>query len=184
MKRTLLACTALLALAVAAPAHAATFNLGVNPTSATGDFSNDVGGGLFNDFYTFQLVGSPSYVTITSATNVYAQPSDFITNFTGAVYETVGVPGGGDDILQFGPELATACLQQASCQILAGAGILDAGNYYLQIAGIGGGTSGYGGNLAVAPVPIPGALVLFASGLVGLGLLGKKKLQKKTDAVA
>ena len=174
MRKTLLLSAALMALAI--PANAAVVaNLGVNPTSAQGDFSNSVGGANFADQYTFQLVGSPQFVTITSATNVYPNPTDFITNFSGSVFQQVGAVGGGDDILIFGPQLATACILQPSCQVLAGSGILAAGSYYLQISGIGGGTSGYGGNLAVAPIPIPGALALFATGLVGLGALGWRK---------
>jgi len=170
-----------------APASAAVVdNLGINPTSRTGDFSsgtlgiNGTGGGAFTDQVLFQLVGSPSFVTITSATNVYPAPTDFITNFQGAVYQQVGALGGADDILRFGPEIAQACILQPSCQVLAGAGILEAGSYYLQLSGIGGGTSGYGGNLAVTPVPIPGALALFASGLLGLGALSKMRKKKST----
>ena len=174
MRKTLLLSAALMALVL--PANAAVIsNLGINPTSAQGDFSNSVGGAVFTDQYTFQLVGAPQFVTITSATNVYPQPSDFITNFTGAVYQQVGAVGGGDDILAFGPQLATACVLQPSCQVLVGSGLLAAGSYYLQIAGIGGGTSGYGGNLAVVGIPIPPAIALFGAGLVGLGWLTRRK---------
>jgi|SRR5580765_499870 hypothetical protein len=183
LRTTLLAAAALVALSAAANA-ATVGNLGVNPTSRSGDFSsgtlgvNGTGAGSFTDYITFQLVGT-QFVTITSATNVYPDPADFITDFTGAVYQQVGAPGGGDDILRFGPELAQACILQPSCQVLAGAGLLEAGNYFLQISGIGGGQSGYGGNLAVTQVPIPGALALFASGLLGLGFFGKRKLTKQ-----
>lgn len=175
--RTLLYATAT-TLALAVPANAAVIdNLGINPTSSSGDFSNSVGGGLFFDQFTFQLVGT-SFVAITSATNVYPQASDFIAGFTGSVYEQVGAVGGGDDILRFGPELAQACIIQPSCQVLAGSGILEAGAYYLQISGFGGGTSGYGGNLAVAEVPAPAAGPLFLSGLLGLGWLFRRRKNK------
>jgi len=190
MRKLLLAGCALLALAASAPADAAVVdNLGINPSSRTGDFSsgtlgiNGTGGGAFTDQILFSLVGGPQFLTITSATNVYPnQSTDFITNFQGAVYQQVGAIGGGDDILKFGPELAQACILQPSCQVLAGSGILSAGSYYLQLSGIGGGTSGYGGNLAVTAVPIPGALLLFGSGLAGLGWLGFKR--NKTGAAA
>ena len=43
-------------------------NLGINPTSAQGDFSNSPGGGAFEDQFTFQLVGGPAFLTIGSVT--------------------------------------------------------------------------------------------------------------------
>lgn len=173
MRKLLLASAALLAFAL--PGNAAVIeNLGVNPTSATGDFSNSVGGTTFTDQYTFQLVGTQQFITFASATNDYAQATDFITGFTGQLYEQVGTLGGGDDI-GFGLVAAIACpTNPTGCQVLAGSALLDPGNYYLQISGTGGGTSGYGGNLTTAAVPgpiagagIPG-LVLAIGGLIGL----------------
>ena len=89
MRRLLLAsaaAAALLSMTVASEA-AIIANLGVNPTSAQGDFRNSVGGGAFEDQYTFQLVGGPQFFAITSATNVFPNPTDFITNFTGAILD-------------------------------------------------------------------------------------------------
>jgi len=168
MKKLLLACVALVGLTVSAQ-PAVIQDLGVNPNSATGDFSNSVGGATFTDQYTFQLVGAPSFFTFASATNDFAQPSDFITDFTGSLYQQVGAVGGGDDIL-FNTVTATGCPGGGTfCQILAGSAILASGNYYLQISGIGGGTSGYGGNLTSVAVPGP---VLGAGLLPILGFLG------------
>lgn len=168
-----------LAIAAASvPANAATVtSLGINPTSAGGAFSNQVGGATFSDQYTFSLVGGPAFLTIASATNVYPAATDFITNFTGGVFfaGADGVVGGGDDVQVIGPVLATACPSQPNCQGFAGSTLLTVvGNYFLNVSGTGGGTSGYGGNLAVSQVPIPGALALFASGLVGLGWLTRR----------
>jgi hypothetical protein len=169
MKKFLLATTAFLALTVAGQA-AVIRDLGVNPRSTQGDFSNSVGGANFTDQYTFQLVGSPLFVTFASATNVFAAPSDFITNFSGQLFQQVGAVGGGDDIPVTGVVPAVPCQQNPTgCQILAGSALLAAGNYYLQIAGIGGGTSGYGGNLTtqgIGVVPIPGV------GMAMLPLIG------------
>ena len=87
MRKTLLLSAALMALAL--PANAAVVdNLGINPTSATGDFSsgllgvNGTGAGAFTDQVLFQLVGGPQFFTIASATNVYPAATDFIANFT------------------------------------------------------------------------------------------------------
>jgi hypothetical protein len=181
MRKLLLATAAMLAFTV--PASAAVIaNLGINPTSATGDFSNSVGGGLFSDQYTFQLVGGPQFVTIASVTNVFPNPTDFITNFSASVFLQVGAVGGGDDILQFGPGTPQACILVPTCQVVAGSGLLNPGSYYAQIDGTGGGTSGYGGNLATFAVPgplagagIPG-LVAALLGFVGLNGWRKRRV--------
>lgn len=184
LKTSLLAVTALACALVSVPASAATIqNLGVDPTSATGAFNHSVGGGAFSDQLTFTLAGGPAFLTIASVTNVFPQPTDFISNFTGSVFFSGanGVPGGGDDVLVIGPVLATACNFVQNCQGFAGSAILTMlGNYYLNVSGTGGGTSGYGGNLAVSQVPIPGALLLFGSGLAGLGWLGFKRKDKNS----
>ena len=172
MKKLLLATVALAALAL--PASAAVIKpLGVNPTSAQGDFANSVGGLTFEDQYTFQLVGGPQFVSIASATNVFTSTTspDFITGFTGELFLQVGAIdlNGGDDI-GFGAITAAPCDDAPlNCQILAGSRVLDPGLYYLEISGTGGGQSGYGGNLTTIQVPGP----LAGAGLLPfLGLLG------------
>ena len=159
MKKLLLATVLVFA---AANANAAVItDLGLDPTSATGVFSNSVGGTLFDDQYTFQLDHTMN-LTIASVTNVFPQPSDFITGFTGSVFEF------GNPIPLIGPVAATACMVPL-CQGFAGSAILPAGNYFLDVSGLGGGTSGYGGNLATFAVPGP----IVGAGLPGLlGLLG------------
>ena len=165
MRKLLLTTAALVAMLV--PGNAAVIaDLGVNPTSAQGDFSNSVGGATFDDQYTFQLVGGPQFVTIASATNVFPQSTDFISNFSGSVFLQVGAIGGADDVLVLGPAAAAPCPIVPNCQGFAGAALLNPGNYYLDISGTGGGTSGYGGNLATAPVPGP----VVGAGLPGLAL--------------
>ena len=170
------------ALLLAWPAQAAIIaDLGINPTSAQGAFNNSVGGGAFEDQFTFQLVGGPQFFTIGSVTNVFPSPTDFITSFEAAVW-TAGADGivnNGDDALVIGPVAATACPNTANCQFAAGAAVLAAGNYYAELTGIGGGTSGYGGNIAVVPGPIlgaglPGLLVML------LGLFGFGRWRKRT----
>jgi len=187
--KNLLYGTALAVCLAAAPANAAVIqNLGVNPSSSQGDFSNNVGGGAFTDQYTFQLVGAGSqFVTFASATNVFAQPSDFITGFNGSLFLDLGAPGpGGGDVLVSGPVAAVPCIgNPTGCQVLAGSALLAAGNYFLQIAGIGGGTSGYGGNLTTAAVAIPGPIA--GAGLPGLvlaiaGMLGLARRRRNAAA--
>jgi hypothetical protein len=170
MKRFLLAAAALLAVTASASATIIG-DLGVNPTSAGGPFQRSLGAltGAFDDQFTFQLVGGPQFITIASITNVFPggnTSSDFITNFTGAVFDTVdGIVGNGNDVTVIGPVAATqGCGLIINCQALAGAATLNAGSYYLDVSGIAGGTSGYGGNIATFAVPGP----LAGSGLPGL----------------
>jgi len=194
MKRLLLTTAALFALAGSANA-ATVVNLGPNPNSISGAFSSiafggtgGTGSGAFSDQINFSLVGGPAFLTIASVTNVYAQASDFITGFTGRVLflgadGVLGGIGANADTTVIGPTAATACPVTPNCQGFAGTAILTlVGNYALDLSGIGGGTSGYGGNLAVAQVPLPGALALFAGGLLGLGMLTRRKKHNTTVA--
>src|SRR5262245_36397146 len=59
---------------------------------------------------------------------------------------------------------------------------LVAGNYDFRVSGT---TLSGGGNydLSVIATPLPGALALFGSALVGLGLLGRRRRKHQTDAV-
>jgi hypothetical protein len=177
MRKLLLATAALLALTTAGSAGIiGTF--GINPNSSAGAFSNDPNGpglgGLFEDEYTFTLVGGPQFVTIASATNVFPGgdlTTDFITGFTGRVFQQLGaLPNPGTDTLLLGPAIGAPCVEAPdTCQRLAGAALLNPGNYYLDISGNAGTSAGYGGNLAVAAVPGP----IVGAGLPGLlGMIG------------
>ena len=169
-------------------------NLGVNPTSQTGDFSsgtlgvNGTGTGGFTDDFLFQLVGGPQFLTIASATNVFpggVLTSDFITNFSASVfnYGPDNLFGGGDDQLVLGPADATmGCGPIVNCQGMAGIALLDAGSYYLEFTGTGGGTSGYGGNIATfaeAETPLPAAVWLFGSAIGGGAFMLRRRRNKK-----
>jgi len=155
-------------------------DLGVNPTSAQGDFRNSVGGATFEDQYTFQLLGAPQFVSIASATNVYTGAGDFITGFTGQLFQVVGTvdpSGPGGDDIGFGAIGATPCAgDPTGCQILSGRRLLGEGNYYLEISGTGGGSAGYGGNLTtVGVVPIPGMALAVPFGALGFGWLARRR---------
>jgi len=181
MKKLLLATVALVALAL--PADAVVVTLSNNPTSATGNFQLAPGGGPFEDQVQFGLTG-PATITIANATNTYANnATDFISNWVAAIY-SAGVDqivNNADDQLLFGPQAAQACAIVQDCQFVGGSGTINgAGLYYAEFTGTGGGTSGYSGNISTfaTVVPIPGALWLFGSGLAGLVLLNKRRLQR------
>ena len=190
MRKLLLASVALLALS--APVSAAVVqDFGTDPTSAIGAFNHSLGTSTsaFDDQYTFVLDHTMT-LTIASVTNVFAQGSDFITGFNGSVvYEGLdNAIGGSDDVVMIGPVFATACLIVPNCQGFAGSAILGPGSYFLNIAGIANGTSGYGGNLATFAIPntpLPGAVWLFGSALAGfwgfLSASGKRKQRSAWD---
>ena len=168
MQRLLLALAVMLAMPTAG--NAATIaDLGDNPTSATGHFSNNVGGTTFADQYTFNLTGAPQFIAFASATNDFISPADFITSFAGQLFNSGpnNVPGGGDDFAVNPVVLAVACpTNPLGCQVLAGTALLDAGHYFLNLTGTGGGTAGYGGDLTSLAVPGP----IAGAGLPGLAV--------------
>src|SRR5215831_1148390 len=90
MRKLLLA--TVFAFAAASANAAVITDLGLDPTSAGGAFSHSLGNSIvgFDDQYLFQL-DHPMTLTIASVTNVFAQPSDFIASFQGAVFQ-VGNP--------------------------------------------------------------------------------------------
>jgi hypothetical protein len=156
MKKPLFATAVVIALAL--PAQSAVIDdLGVNPASSQGAFNNAPGGGPFEDQYTFQLIGGPQFVTIASVTNTFASLSDFIANFTAAVWTTGAdnIVNNADDAAVIGPVGTTPCALVPNCQVAAGSALLNEGSFYLELTGFAGGTAGYGGNLAVAQVPAP-----------------------------
>jgi hypothetical protein len=180
MRRFLL--TTAIVAALVTPAAATTIgNLGVNPTSAQGNFQNAPGAGAFEDQFTFQLVGGPQFLTIASVTNTFASLSDFIANFQAAVWTTGanGIVNDGDDVPVIGPVAAGACAVP-NCQGMSGSAILNTGNYYIELTGIAGSTAGYAGNLSVAAVPGP----LAGAGLPGIivGCLGLWAFAKRRRA--
>ena len=175
MKRFLLAATALTALALTTPAQAEFVqDVGTNPTSATGTFNHAVFGTTFDDFITFQLSGSaPQYITFATAENTYTSSTDFITSFTGQLFQQVGAPGGGDDIPVNPPTFAVGCpTNPTGCQVLSGSALLPTGAYFLELTGTGGGTSGYSGSVTTLAVPAPLAGVGALPLLTLLGVLG------------
>jgi hypothetical protein len=182
LKKLLLSSIAAGAIACAAPASAAfVASLGNNPNSATGHFSNSVLGTTFVDDFTFTLSGSPQFVAFASATNDFAGPGDFITNFTGQLFSFGAdlVPFTADDFATNAAAVAHPCTDNpANCQELSGNAILAAGGYYLQFKGTGGGTAGYGGDLTTSPitaVPEASTWAMMLIGFAGVGFLAYRR---------
>ena len=184
MMRLLSAKLAVGMVLLCAPAQAAIIgNLGANPVSAGGNFQASPPAGAFTDQLLFQLVGA-QVLTIASVTNTFAQASDFIVAFTAAVwnYGPDNLFKTADDVIVIGP-VAAGPNCGFLCQGMGGSANLVGGLYYAEFSGIAGSTSGYAGNISTNPVPIPGAAVLFLSGLAGLGGLALRR-RRKQAAVA
>ena len=187
MRKLLLSVAALLALTTASQASFVA-SLGNNPTSGTGHFSNTVNGATFVDDFTFSLSGSPQFVAFASATNDFVggtASTDFITNFTGQLFSFGAdlLPFTADDTAVNAAALATPCADNpGNCQVLSGSAILNAGGYYLQFTGTGGGTAGYGGDLttaAIAAVPEPSTWAMMILGFAGVVVMSARRRRKE-----
>jgi hypothetical protein len=182
--RNLVLGTALALCLLTVPSQAAVFNiLSPDPTSSEGNFSLTPGGGAFNDQVTFTITQASTF-TIANATNVFPNTSDFITDWSASIWDSVdGILKNGDDQLLFGPQAASSCIVTPNCQIVGGAGFLDGpGLFYADFTGVGGGTSGYSGNISTFAVPGP----LVGAGLPGLivGTLGLIGLARRRRQVS
>jgi hypothetical protein len=190
MRKLLFATVMLAACLLPAKANTIT-NLGTNPTSGAGAFSNtDPGsvllpacfitgcsglpslGGAFIDTYNFILT-LPQTLTISFATNTFAGGTpQLITNFQGAVLNSANV-------VVLGPELGAPCNAIPDCQVFGGSAILGPGSYHLAISGNAGVDAGYGGNISTAaavPLPVAGAgLPGLIAGMFGVGAWWRRR---------
>lgn len=158
-------------VAFALPAKAVTtltLNDGVTPVTVGGATFGDSGViGSISDFFSFSLSGPTNFATTASVTN------------------SAGDIGSLAIAILSGQGLGGAVLSGPSSAVLVGSSLvastaisLAAGTYSIRVTGTGAaGGSAFGGSLDVSPaaVPIPGALFLFGSGLIGLGALTMRK---------
>ena len=173
MKTFLFAFATLIALSL--PAKAAQVLLPDNPTSVTGNFSFTPGAVGFEDQVIFELSGGPVYLTIANATNTFAGPGDEILNWVASIL-SAGVDqivNNADDVLLFGPQAASACVNVSNCQAVGGSGFINtSGIFYAEFTGTGSGTSGYGGNISTFSVPGPALGAGLPAALAALLALG------------
>ncbi len=163
MKSFLFVVLSVLIMAVVSyQADAATVNLGTIHESK--DFSNSVSGS-FSDIWTFKTL--PNDGIGVSATNVSIKLAGFIDKFSG-ILDGVALDFDSATSIIAGKKIIT--------NSLIGAGF-GAGDHTLVISGIAGKSASYGGSIAVAETPIPAAVWLFGSALMGLmGVSRRKKI--------
>lgn len=142
-----------------------TFNLGLLDSTPTVKYVQQASGSVFDRFYF--SIGTQSDATL-SATNVQLSTPLFdilnIPNLSMSVFES------NTNVLLNGP---TASGQSATIN-------LAAGNYYAQVSGNITGLAGgsYLVSMAALPVPVPAAIWLLGSGLIGLVSVSRRKLAK------
>ncbi len=157
------------ALAIGATAQAVPYDPNQAFGAGYGDAANPAvitinqTGGFFQDTINFDL-GAFTHFNMTSATTGLSQW------FGASIFENVNdsqVPGGG---------AATSFTSFA----LADLGIaMPTGDYHLHPAGVGGSGGSYTLTMwgsTAAPVPVPAAVYLFGSGLIGLVGLARRKM--------
>jgi hypothetical protein len=166
-------------------ANAETLTLGVGTFSdasctpvCTGSFGPTAAEtGTISDTYSFDVSAGSVLLHTASATNSTTQTGEEISNFAIALFS--GTPASP------GTEIATGVGATSTPTEQTTGGLplesLAAGLYFLELTGLNGGVpTTYAGSFSFTPtsaVPLPGALVLFGTGLGMIGLF-KKKLKR------
>lgn len=126
------------------------------------DFSNTVSG-AFSDTYNFSTL--PNSEIGVSATNVsislFGKTFGKITDFSAILNGTA-------------LQLTTTTVDNAIAYVLTG-NVFGGTNHSLVISGNAGNGASYGGSIAVAQTPIPAAVWLFGSALMGVMGIRRKK---------
>jgi opacity protein-like surface antigen len=188
-----LAVAGMMLVGLAAPAGAAVLNQPVGTISigsiAPPGFSpigGTVAAGAFTEFFNFTIASAFDFTASATAdatpgTNGAAgTPS--VNNFTLAILNGSGPNPGSQIAIDQTPTNDNGALHLALMTTL-----LQAGNYTVRLAGeaLGNGAN-LGGAIALtnpSPIPLPGALVLFGSGLVGLCALTRKRPRRNAHPV-
>jgi len=141
----------------------ATLTPGVDLAASPAQPTQGVRIGSFSDIYNFNLAFAFNVTGNASATN----SNGTINPFTIQIWD--GLNGGG----------ALLASASGTTNIVTATILLTPGDYSIRIFGTAPADPGasYGGSLNLAPIPLPGALVLFGSGLLGLVALGRKRKQ-------
>lgn len=160
--------TVVLSMALVAPivSEAAIYNITPNPITTSASFSAGPVNGDFKDTFNFSVV--PNVGGSSSITNIgFDLKGGLITSFSAVIDGTINL------VLTQSTITGGAILSVLSQTF----GALSQGAHTLVVTGTGINAS-YGGNLNISPVgavPVPGAVWLFGSALVGLMGLSRKK---------
>lgn len=173
-------------VALAAPAQAETFNLGLISSNTSVSIGNDgLPAGWINDLYTFTVAEGASidfsgFVSSIFGTNVagaanlgsslYSNDPSFVQVAGVSTRPVDGTTGVFERLATYGTT------------------VLTGGSYGLYVTGLvqGTGTGAYSGTVnfggVAAPVPEPEAMALMALGLVGVGAAAARRKRSGTQA--
>ena len=175
-----------------APASANTVNiianLGVNPTSITSAplvVHTAIAAGAFQDAYTFTVAGgSGSFITTGVASNTYADSFSQIAGFNVSIWRCASLAtcGTAADVLVLGPGAGILAPPPGS-QFASVSGLVPAGAYYFDVAGVASGGLGaaYNGSVdtaAAPPIPEPETYAMMLAGLGLMGFVARRRRQK------
>lgn len=169
-----LVCTA--ALAGGSLAQAATVDLGTVEIGTPLPFSGFAPVGPFVDSFTFFMPdnGGSAYSVVNFPLNLPGIGT-FNTLFTSISLfsDPDGTPFNGDDLFLATSAAGGSNVTSLSLQFPGTA----AGNMYLTVVGVTNGSVGglYSGAISASPVPVPPALWMLGSALVGLATVGRRK---------
>lgn len=127
-----------------------------------------------SDTYAFDITSGSVLLHTASATNSTTQVGEEITNFAIELFS--GTPGSGT-LLASGVGATDTATEQTTGGLPLTS--LAAGMYFLELSGTNGGVpTTYAGSYSFTPTaatPLPGALLLMGTGLLGLVGLGKMR---------
>ena len=166
----LIAGTTLLAGATAASAQ--TIDVGLVALDAPSTFTGVLPIGTFLDTITFSLPDNGG-----SAYSVVNVPLSLFGNTFDLIFSSIALFSNADGILFNGDDALLASSVGSGPDMSLNFGGTTAGNYYLTVGGVATGSAGgiYAGAIDVAPVPVPPAVWMLGSAIVGLATVGRRK---------
>jgi len=153
-------------------ASAATMDVGLvsldEPTTFTGVLSP----GAFINTITFELPanGGSAYSLVNVPLSLFGANFDLI-------FSSIALFSNADGILFNGDDALLTSSNTGGSEMSLSFGGTPAGMYYLTFSGVATGTAGgiFAGAIDVAPVPVPPAVWMLGSAIVGLATVGRRK---------
>jgi hypothetical protein len=159
-------------LAGTTAASAQTIDVGLVSLDDPSTFTGVIPIGSFIDTVTFTLPdnGGSAYSVVNVPLSLFGSTFDLI-------FSSIALFSNADGILFNGDDALLTSTVASSTELSLSNGPTAAGNYYLTIAGVATGSAGgiYAGAIDVAPVPVPPAVWMLGSAIVGLATVGRRK---------